>query len=473
MKIIDKLYINGQWQEPEGKGTQVVINPTTEEPCVQVPLGNESDVEKAIAAARAALPAWSSTTAAQRAEFMQAIAEEMQNRYQDLSVALTTTMGSPKSVVGAYHVDEAIASLGFYADMAHEMETMDEKDDIILLKEPIGVCAFINPWNYPLHQMMGKVAPALAAGCTIITKPAEQTPLQDFIMAEIFDKAGLPAGVFNLVSGPGRVIGPVMCGHPEVDMVSFTGSTAAGVKVASAAAPTVKRVCQELGGKSAYIITDDADLQAAVRYGVEDVMGNTGQTCNALTRMFVARSRYQEALDIAVSVAAEQVVGDPFDENTTMGPMASMQQRDTVLDYISKGVEEGARIITGGLGMPEGLEKGAYVKPTIFADVSNDMTIAQEEIFGPVLCVIAYDDIEQAIQMANDSVYGLSSGVYARDKESALKIARRMQAGQCYIQGAYFSIKAPFGGYKQSGNGREWGEHGMHEYTETKAVVSG
>ena len=291
-------------------------------------------------------------------------------------------------------------------------------------------------------------------------------------MAEIFAAADLPAGVFNLVSGSGSVIGPIMSGHPDVDMVSFTGSTSAGIQVAEAAAPTVKRVCQELGGKSPYIITADADLEAAVRYGVEDVMLNTGQTCNALTRMFVPRSRYEEAVDIARKVAQENIVGDPNDRRVTMGPMASAAQKQTVLNYIKTGIAEGARLLTGGIDMPPGLHVGAYVQPTIFADVSNEMVIAKEEIFGPVLCIIVYDDIEAAIEMANDTVYGLASGVYAKNQARALKIARRIRAGQCYVQGGYCNIHAPFGGYKQSGNGREWGDQAMHEYIETKAIIA-
>ncbi|WP_372739841.1 aldehyde dehydrogenase family protein [Neptunomonas sp.] len=473
MKTIDKLYINGQWYQPDSSELLLITNPATEELCASVPKGNEKDVEIAIAAARQALQGWATTSAKARADLLIAAAKEMENRYDDLVEAHVVTMGCPRSIAGAYHVDAAIEGMRYYANLAQEMEVVKEKGNVLLLKEPVGVCAFINPWNYPLHQLTGKVAPALAAGCTIITKPAEQTPLPDFIMAEIFHKIGLPAGVFNLVTGSGRDIGPLMSSHPQVDMVSFTGSTAAGVNVAIAAAPTVKRVCQELGGKSALIITEDADLEAAVRYGVEDVMANTGQTCNALTRMFVPLSQYEQAVKLAASIALEQKVGDPLDESTTMGPMASQRQRETVLKYIRLGIEEGARLVTGGLNMPEGLMKGAYVKPTIFADVTNEMIIAREEIFGPVLCMLAYDDIEQAITMANDTIYGLSSGVFAKDQGSALKIARRLQAGQCYIQGSYFSTEAPFGGYKQSGNGREWGEQGMHEYIETKAIICG
>ena len=403
---------------------------------------------------------------------MYAAADEMQRRTDDLIDAHVVTMGCPRHLTAELHVDAPIEGMRYYADRAAQMEDVEEKGDVLLLKEPIGVCALINPWNYPLHQLMGKVAPALAAGCTIVAKPAGQTPLQDFIMAEIFAAAGLPAGVFNLVTGPGSVIGPIMSSHPDVDMVSFTGSTSAGIKVAEAAAPTVKRVCQELGGKSPYIITQDADLEAAVRYGVEDVMLNSGQTCNALTRMFAPQSRYKEAIDIARKIAEENVVGDPNDSNVTMGPMASASQKQIVLKYIKTGIDEGARLVTGGMDMPPGLKTGAYVQPTIFADVSNQMVIAREEIFGPVLCMIAYDNIEAAIEMANDTVFGLASAVYARDRARALKIARRIRAGQCYIQGSYFNLEAPFGGFKQSGNGREWGDQAMHEYIETKAVIA-
>ncbi|MFT5722090.1 MAG: aldehyde dehydrogenase (NAD+) [Motiliproteus sp.] len=473
MQTITKLYINGQWQQPDSKEVLLADNPATDETCASVPKANNTDVETAILAARQALPGWSATPSARRAELMHAAADEMQNRYQDLVDAHVATMGCPRSIAGEFHVDVAIEGMRYYADLTGQMDTIEEQGKVLLLKEPVGVCTFINPWNYPLHQLAGKIAPALAAGCTLVTKPAEQTPLPDFIMAEIFHQIGLPAGVFNLVSGSGTEIGPLMSSHPLVNMVSFTGSTAAGIKVAIAAAPTVKRVCQELGGKSALIITQDADLEAAVRFGVEDVMGNSGQTCNALTRMFVPASRYEQAVELAAKIALEQKVGDPLDDSTTMGPLASHLQRNRVLHYIRLGIEEGARLVTGGTEMPSGLTKGAYVQPTIFADVTNDMVIAREEIFGPVLCMLAYDDIEEAISMANDSVYGLSSGVYAKDQASALPIARRLEAGQCYIQGSYFSVDAPFGGYKQSGNGREWGTQGMQEYIETKAIICG
>lgn len=477
MKTLDNLYINGHWQASASDSFIDVINPSNNQVFLRVPQGNSDDIELAVQAARQALPAWAASLASIRADLMRKIATEMRNRYDELVDAHVKSMGCPRHMTGAFHVDAPIEAMEFYADLAYKMESVEERNNVLLLKEPVGVCAFINPWNYPLHQLIGKVAPALAAGCTIIAKPAEQTPELDFLMAEIFHKAGLPAGVFNLVSGMGTEIGPVMSSHPEVDMVSFTGSTRAGIQVAAAAAPGVKRVCQELGGKSAYIITEEADLAAAVRYGVEDVMGNTGQTCNALTRMLVPQSRYEEAVALAAEIAAEQVIGDPDDDATTMGPMASHRQKETVENYIRLGLEEGARLVIGGPGAPESLPEsirdGAFVQPTIFADVHNHMRIAREEIFGPVLCMIPYSDTEEAIKIANDTPYGLSSGVYAKDAASAIPIARRLQAGQCYIQGAYFSMDAPFGGYKQSGNGREWGEHGMDEYMETKAIICG
>jgi aldehyde dehydrogenase (NAD+) len=472
MKQFDRLFINGKWVKPNSADVIEVVNPATESLCASVPNGNREDVNAAVAAACRAFNAWADTPTEKRAELMCAVADEMQHRRSELIDAHVITMGCPRHLTAELHIDAPIAALRMYADRAAQMDEVEEKGGVLLYKEPIGVCALINPWNYPLHQLMGKLAPALAAGCTIVSKPATQTPLQDFIMAEIFEAIHLPAGVFNLVSGSGSVIGPMLSSHPLVDMVSFTGSSSAGIKVAEAAAPTVKRVCQELGGKSPYIITADADLEAAVRYGVEDVMLNTGQTCNALTRMFVPRNRYEEAVSIAKRVAEENKVGDPDDTNVSMGPMASAAQKQTVINYIKKGISEGARLVTGGVDMPTGLPVGYYVRPTVFADVTNEMVIAREEIFGPVLCMIVYDDMESAIKMANDTVYGLASGVYAKNKAGALKIARRIRAGQCYIQGSYFNIEAPFGGFKQSGNGREWGDQAMHEYMETKAIIS-
>ena len=472
MKTYNKFYINGQWLSPVNEQFHEVVNPATNQICARTVMASEKEVNLAVAAAKAAFPQWSQTSAQYRSDLINSIADEMQQRSEELSEVITMTMGCPLNLSLEIQVQGAIDAFRRYAQHAFLMEEIDEKNGIIISKEAAGVCALISPWNYPLSQLVGKIAPALAAGCTMIVKPAEQTPLQDFIMAEIFAKVGLPAGVFNLIPGVGTEIGPTMCSHADVDMISFTGSTRAGIKVSESASPSVKRVCLELGGKSPLIITEDADFSAAVRYGVEDVMINTGQTCNALTRMLVPQSRYKEAVLIAKAVAEENVVGDPLDNNVSMGPMSSMGQRDTVLNYIQQGINEGARLVTGGIELPETITTGAYVRPTIFADVDNNMSIAREEIFGPVLCLIPYQDINQAIDIANDTVFGLSSAVYAADTASALNIARRIRSGQCYIQGAYFNTNAPFGGYKQSGNGREWGEEGLMEYVEIKTVIA-
>jgi len=471
MRIYNKLYIDGQWVTPNGSGTNDVVSPSTLQVVATVPYGDATDVDVAVKAARAAFDSWSATPTDVRAKYLRAIADEMQKRLADFEDTMVEELGMPIALADDWQISGPIAACRDYADRAAFMDKTEEVDNVLIVKEAVGVCAFINPWNYPLHQMIGKMAPALAAGCTMVVKASSQTPSHAFILAEVIEAVGLPAGVFNLVHGSGRVMGESMCSHPDVDMVSFTGSTSAGIKIAEAAAPTVKRVCQELGGKSPYIITEDADLEKAVIYGVEDVMVNTGQTCTALTRMLVPRSRYEDAVQIAKTHAESLVVGDPADSKSYMGPMSSQGQRETVLDYINKGVAEGARLVTGGTELPEGIESGAYVRPTIFADVSNDMVIAQEEIFGPVMAMIPYDTLDEAVAMANDTIYGLSSGVYAKDKAAAIAIARRIRAGQCYTNGGGFSYQAPFGGFKQSGNGREWGDEGMGEFMETKSIL--
>lgn len=472
MKIHDTFYINGQWVAPNSTRVHEIYNPATNELCAITPLANDTDCIHAIEAANRALPGWASTSTRERSDFINAAADEMEKRADDLADAITMTMGCPRHLCLDLQVSGSIAAFRSYAERAKMMDHVDDRNGVQVLKEPVGVCTLINPWNYPLSILMGKTAPALAAGCTMITKPAEQTPLQDFIVAEVFDKIGLPAGVFNLVTGVGAEMGPVLCGHEGVDMVSFTGSTRAGVQISESAAPTIKRVCLELGGKSPLIITEDADLDSAVRYGIQDVMINTGQTCSALTRMLVPQSRYEEAISIAQAVAEENVVGDPLEPTTTMGPLSSESQKETVVGYINKGIQEGARLVMGGSQMPDGLTRGAYLPPTIFADVTNQMSIAREEIFGPVLCMIPFKDVDQAVQLANDSVYGLASAVFAKDTDRAVAIARRIRAGQCYVQGAYFTTEAPFGGYKQSGNGREWGDEGLLEFVELKAVLT-
>jgi acyl-CoA reductase-like NAD-dependent aldehyde dehydrogenase len=366
-------------------------------------------------------------------------------------------------------VDGPILGLEQYVELAGLMDEVREVGNSLIIREAVGVCAFINPWNYPLHQLIGKLAPALAAGCTVVVKPSQETPLHAFLLAQMIEAIGLPAGVFNLVSGPGSKVGEALAKHPDVDMVSFTGSTGAGVRVAQAAAPSVKRVCLELGGKSPLLIAEDADLAAAVRYGVQDVMINSGQTCTALTRMLLPASRYVEAVELAIAETRSLRMGDPLDPQSFLGPMCSAAQRRTVRDYIQVGQQEGARLVCGGDTADE-YERGYYVSPTLFADVDNRMRIAQEEIFGPVLCLIPYADEAQAIQIANDSPFGLSSGVWAGSPERALQLGRRLRAGQCFLNGAAFNYQAPFGGYKQSGNGREWGEEGLNEFVEVKAI---
>jgi len=446
MRKLDQFFIGGKWVKPQSTQSFDVLNPATDDVCLQMACANERDVDMAVSAARAAFPSWSKTPAEERTRLLMAVADEMDARTEDLIDAHVVCMGIPRHQALDFQIAAPIEAVRYFAGLCSNVDKITETENVTTMREPIGVCVLINPWNYPLMQLIGKVGPALAAGCTVVAKPAEQTPLADVIMAEIFDKVGLPAGVFNLIMGFGADIGGPLCSHPDVDMVSFTGSSAAGVKVAQAAAPTIKRVCQELGGKSPLIITENADLQKAVQYGVENVMLMGGQTCDALTRMYVPDDVYVDAIRIAKNVAEAQTIGDPLDLNTTMGPLASNMHRDRVLRYIDIGIAEGARLVTGGSDRPAGLPFGAYVKPTIFADVTPNMTIAREEIFGPVLCIMPYKTIEEAIELANDSVFGLSSGVYAGDKAEALSIAKHMQAGQCYIQGGAFSIHAPFGG---------------------------
>ena len=470
MRTYEKFYINGQWVEPIGKGTSEVINPTTGEISARVPYGNAEDVDAAVSAAKNAFDAWSQTSAAERAEWLRKIAVEGEKRNADLVETIIDELGMPIQNAGEFQVDPLAIICESFAVKARQMEEHKEIGSSIIVKEPIGVCSMINPWNYPVWQMIGKVAPAIAAGCTMVVKAASQTPSHLFIFAEICEAVGLPAGVFNMVHGSGREIGAALSSHPDVDMVTFTGSTAAGIQVSNTAAPTVKRVCLELGGKSPFIITEEADLDAAVSFGIADVMVNTGQTCNALTRMIVHESRYDEAVELAKSYAEALVVGDPNDPDVFVGPMSSAGQKQSVLDFIYQAISDGARLVTGGTDMPAGLSTGNYVSPTIFADVTNDMTIAQEEVFGPVLVMIKYSTVDQAVEIANDTPYGLAAAVWAGDKDKATAIARRIRAGQCAINGGDANHEVPFGGYKESGNGREFGEEGLHEYCELKAM---
>ncbi|GGF76566.1 aldehyde dehydrogenase family protein [Alteromonas lipolytica] len=471
MKDYPQLYINGQWVNSASDDRIEVINPANGELYATVPAANHSDIDAAVAAAKAAFDSFSTTSADYRRGLIHAIADGMEARKDELIEAIVNTMGCPIALTDEIQVQGSIDAFRSFASLAGEMDHSETFDNYITVKEAVGVCVLINPWNYPLSQLAGKLGPALAAGCTTVLKPAEQTPLQDLILADIIHNAGVPAGVVNVLTAVGSDIGDYLCSHPQVDMVSFTGSTLAGIKVAQAAAPSVKRVCQELGGKSPYIIAPGADLAAAVRYGVEDVMINSGQTCCALTRMLVPAESLKEAEQIAASVAAEWQPGNPLAPETMLGPVSSHKQQQRINSFIRQGIDEGAKLVCGGQLTDPALANGAYVPPTIFSNVSNDMTIAKEEIFGPVLCILPYETLEQAIQIANDTPYGLSSGVYAKDAEEARQIARRIRAGQCYIQGALFNTDAPFGGYKQSGNGREWGVIGLHEYTETKALI--
>jgi aldehyde dehydrogenase (NAD+) len=470
MRTYDKFYIGGQWVSPVGTGTDDVTNPATGEISARVPLGNAEDVDAAVTAAKEAFPAWSQTSAAERESFLRQLAAEADKRNADLTQTILDELGMPIQHAAAFQVDPLEIICNSFADKADLMEEQEHVGNSIVIKEPIGACAMINPWNYPIWQMIGKVAPALAAGCTMVVKAASQTPSHLFIFAEMCEAVGLPAGVFNMVHGSGRDIGPGLCAHPDVDLVSFTGSTEAGIQVSHAAAPTVKRVCLELGGKSPYIITEEADLKPAVEFGINDIMVNSGQTCNALTRMIIHESVYDAAVELAKAMTEALVVGDPTDPEVFMGPMASEGQKQTVIDYIHKGIAEGARLVTGGADMPEGLAEGHYVAPTLFADVTNDMAIAQEEIFGPVLAMIRYSTVEEAIDIANDTPYGLASAVWAGDQDKAIAIAKRIRAGQCAINGGEANHEAPFGGYKESGNGREFGEPGLHEYCELKAM---
>jgi len=469
MRDYTKFYINGAWVEPAVANPIDVINPATEAVAGQINLGSAADVDRAVAAAKAAFTSFSRTSVKERIELMGAIAGEYQKRYNDMAAAITEEMGAPawlsnqaQAALGIGHIATAIEVLKTYK--------FDElKGTTLITREPIGVCAFITPWNWPINQIACKVAPALAVGCTMVLKPSEIAPFSAYIWTEILHAAGVPAGVFNLVNGDGPGVGTALSGHPDVDMVSFTGSTRAGIAVAKNAADTVKRVAQELGGKSPNIVLPDADLVKAVTGGVQSVMMNSGQSCNAPTRMLVPRAKMAEAAAIAKQAAEATTVGDP-NGNSAMGPVVSETQWNKIQGLIEQGIAEGATLVAGGLGRPEGLDKGYYVKPTIFADVTNDMTIAREEIFGPVLAMLPYDSEEQAIAVGNDTVYGLAAYVQG-EPDHARAVARQLRAGQVNINQAGFDLMAPFGGYKQSGNGREWGDHGFADFLETKAII--
>jgi aldehyde dehydrogenase (NAD+) len=470
MQVRDKLYIDGAWVPSAGTGTIDVFGAATEEVVGRIPDGVPEDVDAAVAAAKAAFPAWSHTTVEERAKVLQRLSEGLMGRMAELATLIATEVGMPIRLAGAIQVGLPTMVMGSYPGILSDFPFEERIGHSLVVREPVGVVGAITPWNYPLHQIVAKVAPALGAGCTVVLKPSEVAPLNAFVLAEIIDEAGLPAGVFNLVSGTGPVVGEAIACHPDVDMVSFTGSTRAGKRVAELAAGTVKRVALELGGKSANVILDDADLARAVAAGVTNCYLNSGQTCTAWTRMLVPRDRLAEAEAIAKAKAEDYRVGDPLSEESNLGPLISDVQRERVRGYIRKGVEEGAKLVTGGDQPPEGLERGYFVRPTVFSDVRPDMTIAREEIFGPVLSIMPYDSEEEAVAIANDTIYGLAGGVWSADPERALQVARQLRTGQVDINGASFNPMAPFGGYKQSGHGRELGRHGLEEFLEVKSL---
>jgi aldehyde dehydrogenase (NAD+) len=466
-----KFYIDGKWVDPATPKTLEVINPANEEAYARISLGSKADVDKAVAAARRAFETFSRTTKEERLALLQKIFDAYQKHYAEMVETISREMGAPLGLSKAAQAATGLGHLGETMRILKDYNFAETRGSTEIVREPVGVCGLITPWNWPINQITCKVAPALAAGCTMVLKPSEVAPMSGYLFAEIMHEAGVPAGVFNLVNGDGPTVGEAMSSHPGIDMMSFTGSTRAGIAVAKAAADTVKRVSQELGGKSANIILDDADLQKAVSQGVSNCFSNSGQSCNAPTRMFVPRAKQDQAIEIAKGAAAKAKVGDPFAEGTTMGPVVSEVQFNKIQALIQKGIDEGATLVTGGVGRPEGLNRGYFVRPTVFANVTNEMTIAREEIFGPVLSILPYDTEADAIRQANDTVYGLSGYVQSGNIEHARKVASQLRTGNVHLNGAGADFKSPFGGYKQSGNGREWGEFGFEEFLEVKAVM--
>ena len=470
LQVRDKLFIGGEWISPAGVETIDVVNASTEEVMGRIPQGTPEDVDRAVKAARAAFESWSQAPLEERANVVRAIAAGLAARSDEIAATISQEMGMPVGLSKAIQAGLPTMTFTSVPDLVEEVRWQEEIGNSLVVREPVGVVGAITPWNYPLHQIAAKVAPALAVGCTVVLKPSEVAPLNAFILAEIIEEAGAPAGVFNLVTGTGPVVGEAIASHPGIDMVSFTGSTRAGRRVSELAAQNVKPVALELGGKSPNVILDDADLQAAVTDGVSKCFLNSGQTRSALTRMLVPRERLDEAEQIAAAVASAFTVGDPFGDETKLGPLVSDVQRERVRGYIRKGVEEGAKLVTGGDEPPDGLDRGYFVQPTVFSGVRNDMTIAQEEIFGPVLSIIPYEDEEDAIRIANDSSYGLAGGVWSGDEERAKRVARRIRTGQVEINGGVFNPLAPFGGYKQSGHGRELGRYALEEFLQVKSM---
>jgi len=470
MDHVKQFYINGQWVEPLTKDTLDVINPATEEPIESIAMGGPDDVDAAVAAAKAAFETFSLTSKDERLALLDSIIAAYSARLQDLADIISQEVGAPQWLAEAAQAVAGLAHIATARAVLADFEFERQMGSTLIVREPVGVCGMITPWNWPLNQIACKVAPAIATGCTMVLKPSEVAPLNAIVFAEIMDAAGVPAGVFNLVNGNGVDVGAPLSAHPDVDMMSFTGSTRAGIEVARAAAPSVKRVAQELGGKSANIILDDADLEAAISRDMAGMCTNSGQSCNAPTRMLVPAARMDEAAAVAADAARKVVVGDPREATSNIGPVVSATQYSRIQQLIEKGIGEGAKLEVGGPGKPDGLETGYYVKPTVFSHVSNDMTIAREEIFGPVLVMIGYEDDDDAVRIANDTVYGLS-GYISGSGDRAKAMARRIRSGNVHVNGAGPDFNAPFGGYGQSGNGREWGALGFDEYLETKAIM--
>jgi acyl-CoA reductase-like NAD-dependent aldehyde dehydrogenase len=468
--VRDRLYIGGEWVEPAGEGTLEVLNPTTGTAIARIPEGTLEDADRAVRAARAAFDAWAAVSPYERAQLCAAIGAKLAERGDELAGLISSELGMPITLSRMIQAGLPSVTFSSQAELVEEIAWEEEVGNSLIVREPAGVVAAITPWNYPLHQIANKVAPALTAGCTVVLKPSEVVPLNAFVLAEVCDEVGLPAGVFNLVTGTGPVVGEALVSHPETDLISFTGSTRAGRRVSELAAQAVKQVSLELGGKSPNVILDDADLEQAVTDGVAKCYLNSGQTCSALTRMLVPRDKLEQAERIAAVVAESFTPGDPFTEGTMLGPLVSETQRERVCGYIEKGQAEGARLVTGGAEPPEGLDEGYFVRPTVFSDVTTDMTIAQEEIFGPVLAIMPYDDEEDAVRIANDTIYGLAGGVWSADEERAKRVAARIRTGQVEINGGAFNPLAPFGGYKQSGHGRELGRYGIEEFLTAKSL---
>ena len=470
MQQRDTLYIGGQWVPSAASGSIDVISASTEEVIGRIPQGAGEDVNRAVTAARGAFDRWAATPVAERAAYLGKIHQGLVARADEIARTIAAEVGTPLKMASRIQAQLPASSFALYSKLVTDYAFEETIGNSLIMREPVGVVAAITPWNYPLHQIAAKVAPAIAAGCAVVLKPSEVAPLNAFILAEIIHQSGVPAGVFNLVTGTGPTVGEALVRHPGVDMVSFTGSTRAGRRISELAAGTVKRVTLELGGKSAAVVLDDADLPQAVKHTVSVCFLNSGQTCNALTRLLVPESRYEEAARLAVEVAQTFTVGDPLAGESKLGPVVSATQRERVRDYIRKGIEEGAQLLIGGPDAPQGLDRGYYVKPTVFGRVKPEMTAAQEEIFGPVLCIIAYRDEDDAVRIANGTIYGLAAAVWSADEGRARAVARRLRAGQVDVNGGTFNLQAPFGGFKQSGRGRELGKYGLEEFLEYKSL---